>query len=138
MDTPCIEWTGHRAEFGYGRRRVSGRRWMTHRLAWVEAHGEIPAGMCVLHRCDNPPCINVAHLFLGTKGDNNRDRGAKGRGAPQQGEHNPRARLTPAQVDAIRADPRPQRTIAIEYGVRQPAVSRIKTGVRWAHSELPK
>ncbi len=111
---------------------------MAHRWAWVQAHGEIPAGMCVLHRCDNPPCINVAHLFLGTKSDNNVDRRTKGRSAPQDGEHNPRARLTQTQVNAIRIDPRPQRTIATEHGISQTQVSRIKNGVRWAHQIPPR
>jgi hypothetical protein len=106
---------------------------MTHRLAWIEAHGEIPAGLFVLHHCDNPPCINPEHLFLGTKGDNNIDRGVKGRGAPQNGEHNPRARLTIIQVDAIRADHRLQREIAVDYGVSQQQISKIKHGERWSH-----
>ena len=74
--TACIEWTGRCNDGGYG---TWGRK-LAHRLAWVEANGPIPAGMCVLHACDNPPCINVDHLWLGTQADNAADRESKGRG----------------------------------------------------------
>ena len=77
----CIEWQGARNEKrgGYGVRRFRGRQWRAHRAAWVEAYGEIPEGMLVLHRCDNPPCVNVEHLFLGTQADNLADMTTKGR-----------------------------------------------------------
>ena len=58
-----------------------------HRHAWEQAYGPIPEGMCVLHRCDNPPCYNAGHLFLGSKGDNLRDMCAKGRHWQQQKTH---------------------------------------------------
>lgn len=57
-----------------------------HRLAWEDAHGPIPDGLRVLHHCDNPPCYNVAHLFLGTDGDNAKDRDRKGRRVAPRGE----------------------------------------------------
>lgn len=135
--TPCIETTGSRSKHGYGQRIIGGKRYLAHRLAWASVHGDIPPGMCVLHHCDNPPCINVAHLFLGTKGDNNRDRARKGRSAPQHGERNAHAALTSVQVEAIRADPRLHRLIATDYGVSRVQISRIKSGHRWAH-EFPK
>ena len=76
----CIEWEGARTcAGGYGRRWVDGKMKRVHRLAWAEAYGPIPEGLHVLHRCDNPPCHNVDHLFLGTNGDNVRDCVAKGR-----------------------------------------------------------
>jgi len=135
--TPCIEATGERGPRGHVRQRVNGRREQAHRLAWERVHGSIPVGLCVLHRCDNPPCINVDHLFLGTKGDNNRDRAAKGRSAPQHGESNPNVRLTQQQADTIRTDPRLHRLIAAEYGISAAQVSRIKNGRRW-HQVPPK
>lgn len=75
----CLVFTGTRSRQGYGSLRVAGAMIKAHRVAWELAHGQIPAGMAVCHRCDNPPCCNVAHLFLGTIADNNADRHAKGR-----------------------------------------------------------
>ena len=77
--TPCIEWTGARFTNGYGARKIKGKQYRVHRLEWERVHGPIPEGLCVLHRCDNPPCYNVDHLFLGTVLDNTRDMIAKGR-----------------------------------------------------------
>ena len=82
----CIEWTGYREKGGYGRLFRKGRVWQAHRWEWTEKHGPIPEGMCVLHRCDNPPCVNVAHLFLGTQVDNIHDMIAKGRRRTGQSE----------------------------------------------------
>jgi hypothetical protein len=80
-DMPCIEWKHIVHPDGYARVREyrRGPRRMAHRVIWEEVFGPIPDGMLVLHRCDNPPCINPAHLFLGTHTDNMRDRAAKGR-----------------------------------------------------------
>jgi hypothetical protein len=77
--TPCIIFPGCILNSGYGQLRVNGKRWQAHRWAWTQANGPIPAGMKVLHRCDNPPCWNVEHLFLGTQRDNMRDMAVKGR-----------------------------------------------------------
>jgi len=84
VDTPCDEWDGPRDRDGYGR-LSRGRR--AHRVAWEEANGPIPDGMCVLHRCDNPPCRRLDHLFLGTVADNNRDKALKGRAWRAGDEH---------------------------------------------------
>lgn len=78
----CWEWGAGIGANGYGKFRLSDprREAGAHRMAWALAKGaEVPEGLCVLHKCDNPPCCNPAHLFLGTKGDNNRDRAEKGR-----------------------------------------------------------
>jgi len=79
MSRPCLVWTGATNDKGYGQRRVDGRVQYVHRLAWEEEHGPIPDGMKVLHHCDNPPCYEVTHLFLGTTADNQADMAAKGR-----------------------------------------------------------
>lgn len=76
----CWVWKGCKTKFGYGRYRLQGKeRHDTHRQAWILSFGAIPKGMCVLHKCDNPPCVNPAHLFLGDRRANAIDRHTKGR-----------------------------------------------------------
>lgn len=85
----CIEWTGAINSGGYGNLWYEGKYWKAHRLAWAQANGPIPPGMFVLHRCDNPPCVNLEHLFLGTAADNTADMLAKGRSRGQRVTHCP-------------------------------------------------
>lgn len=73
-----LEWTAALRD-GYGEVFKSGRMHPSHRASWELHVGPIPDGLFVLHRCDNRPCVNPGHLFLGTKGDNNRDTVSKGR-----------------------------------------------------------
>jgi hypothetical protein len=75
----CWEWRASTNSYGYGKFGIVGRVLGAHRIAWELSHGPVPEGQCVLHRCDNPPCCNPAHLFLGTQADNMRDCKAKGR-----------------------------------------------------------
>lgn len=85
----CWMWTGPRFTNGYGRIYVPGlgRKVSAHRVAWVVAHGSIPAAAVVLHECDTPLCVNPAHLRLGTHLDNVRDMVEKGRHASTQRTH---------------------------------------------------
>lgn len=76
----CWEWTASTIHTGYGRFSIGARSIASHRASWQFAYGPIPEGLCVLHRCDNPPCCNPEHLFLGTHADNAQDREAKQRG----------------------------------------------------------
>lgn len=78
---PCWTWTGATRNGGYGSIKIRGRRHCTHRVAWTMERGAIPGDMNVLHKCDNPPCVNPEHLFLGTDADNVHDMVAKGRQA---------------------------------------------------------
>jgi hypothetical protein len=76
----CWIWQGNRDRKGYGRISVKGRTTSTHRLAYRLAHGgDIPDGLVVRHRCDNPPCVNPDHLEIGTPADNSRDMVERGR-----------------------------------------------------------
>jgi hypothetical protein len=79
----CLVFKSYYDKDGYGRYRMDGGRSApkikAHRAAWILTHGEIPAGLLVLHKCDNPPCVNPEHLFLGTQKDNMVDMAAKGR-----------------------------------------------------------
>lgn len=85
LTKPCKEWTGTRLTSGYGLiRTVYGYAQTAHRDAWVRANGEIPPGMVVCHHCDNPPCYELEHLFLGTYKDNSQDMVKKLRYTPHQ------------------------------------------------------
>ena len=86
MPNGCLEWTGAKPN-GYGRFMVNGKYVLTHRLAWELAHGrEIPPDMMVCHHCDNPPCCDPEHLFLGDNADNLGDMAAKGRASRYNAE----------------------------------------------------
>jgi hypothetical protein len=108
-------------------RRISAK---AHRVSWELANGPIPEGAWVLHRCDNGLCVNPEHLFLGDALANNRDMIAKGRyrGLALRGERHRNAKLTRAQVDAIRTAPGLQKDIAARFGVTQSCVSRLAKG----------
>jgi hypothetical protein len=102
-----------------------------HRFSWRLRNGVIPDGLFVLHRCDNPPCVNPDHLFLGTQRDNMIDKVAKGRQARGRAQNG--TTLTEVDVLAIRADTRRHREIAACYGISRPSVSAIKSRRNWRH-----
>ena len=77
--TGCHVWTGSIDPHGYGRIMINRKLRLAHRLGWELANGPIPSGLNILHRCDNRPCVNPEHLFLGTHQDNTADMVAKGR-----------------------------------------------------------
>jgi transposase len=101
-ESGCWEWAKGCFFDGYGRIWIAGKNRKAHRVAWGMTYGEIPARMCVLHRCDNPPCINPHHLFLGTQADNMSDCSAKGRQPDRRGERGPGAVLKWPAVREIR------------------------------------
>jgi hypothetical protein len=133
-DETCWEWQGYCQSFGHGVFHVDRDRHMeyAHRFAWELARGPIPAGMFVLHTCDNPSCVNPEHLFLGTQADNNRDRHAKGRSKNlEPGSSHPKACLEDRQVRQMRRmylSGWVQRELAEVFGVSRGNVSKIVNG----------
>lgn len=88
---------------GYGKTTQNDKTEYAHRIAWELFHNEkIPEGMCVLHTCDNPPCINPFHLYLGTKAENNTDRAKKGRNGNLEGEDHPNAKFSDDTIRKMR------------------------------------
>jgi len=134
----CWEWRASRDANGYGLFCLSGGgRVRAHRFSWEMANCEIPEGLIILHRCDNPPCVNPAHLRLGTQADNVADMVAKGRQKPPPApreELHWSATLTAAQAVAIyrrAASREPHRGIARDFGVSPTTVARIARRERW-------
>ena len=133
----CWEWQGFRSKFGYGRLRVAangpGSIVTAHRFSWTVHFGDIPDGMWVLHRCDNPGCVRPTHLFLGTHGDNMEDCRLKGRRPVMAGTKNGGVKINETTALKIRRDIRSVRQIAQDYDIGKSMVSNIKRGVNWAH-----
>lgn len=129
----CVEWTAALNGYGYGSFHF-GRESLAHRIMWLICRGEIPEGTCVLHKCDNPPCVNISHLFLGTHLDNMRDCFAKNR--------HPCTIVTLEQVMEIRIRSRQQLTnngrvrsgfhnmISREYGITADYARHLSCGIK--------
>lgn len=135
-DGGCWNWTAAKTAFGYGKIYDRGSIVGAHCFSFELANGPIPAGMWVLHRCDNPACVNPAHLFLGTSADNVRDMDAKGRrrGWSPRGESNPAAKLKAYQVNEIRdalAAKTNRAELARRYSVSPHLITAIAQGKVW-------
>lgn len=150
-NTGCHLWIGCTAKTGarYGKVKIRKRGVLAHRLAWILAHGPIPDGMNVLHRCDTPQCVNVDHAFVGTQLDNVRDMMSKGRGGwlsgsehrerrrPEgyaRGEANGSSRLTSESVIEIRAlhvKGVSGRSIATQLRVDKTTIQKVLRGISW-------
>lgn len=129
----CLEWPGYRNAKGYGWTKRKQRSLLVPRAVWIEKHGEIPTGLHVLHRCDNPPCARPAHLFLGTPAENTADMMAKGRHVAPTGERNGRTTLSEAVLDELRtrwAGGATFKALAREFRIHPVTVSRICRGLR--------
>lgn len=140
----CWIWTASKRNKGYG-----AFGWTTpdgqtiqeraHRVSWMWTHGEIPNGLCVLHRCDVPACVNPDHLFLGTKAENNDDMRRKGRSVPggTYGAGRYKRKLTPKEVMGIRISRTEHgfsyAALSRVYGISISHAHRIVNGGSWKH-----
>lgn len=136
--TGCWVWTAGRTEDGYGEFRAGGRRVLAHRHAYTTHVGPILDDLYVLHHCDNPPCVNPDHLYLGTQFDNMQDMIARSRMPSTRGERNGRALLTEEQVQLIRSlhapgQPGSRKRMAERFGVSESTVDAILQGRNWRH-----
>jgi hypothetical protein len=144
--TGCWEWQSafkgksKLKRYGHltvGSRTNGTRRTMSaHRYSWEAFIGKIPKGMWVLHRCDNPSCVNPDHLFLGLRQDNVNDREQKQRNKMPKlvGEQHPRAKLTWMQVEVMRRllkDGAPRKLVAKWYKISERTISDIATYKTW-------
>lgn len=132
----CWPWTGTYDGKRYGVikvQRPKKRMRHAHRVSYELAHGPIGPGLFVCHRCDNPPCVNPSHLFVGTSAENTRDRDQKGRTHHPEGERHPMVKLTEAIVREIRASTALQCHLAVRYGVSKNTICSIRNHKTWRH-----
>ncbi len=128
---PCWLWTASCWSGGYGRFRTHS----AHRFSWELHYGEIPEGMCVLHKCDVRNCVRPCHLFLGTYKDNADDRDAKGRNIAHGGAKNGRSKLTPEMVEEMKRlkdEGMPLKELGPKFGVTRGHAGKIVRGASWA------
>lgn len=136
-DNGCWIWIGFfrskKAKLNYGCFKYKGKTFLAHRISYEVFNGEIPKGMLVCHKCDNPACVNPEHLFLGTHSDNAKDMSAKKRGT--NGEKGFNTKLTEQQVLEIRSLPETMtyKEIGKIYGVVGRTISEIIKRNSWNH-----
>lgn len=142
-ETGCLEWAGYRNNHRGGYGQISTvdskpsrkkRCHLAHRISFEIANGPIPPNMAVCHRCDNPPCCNPAHLFLGTKLENWNDMRAKKRNPI--GSKHPHAKLNEEKVLIIRGMLKAGmscRQVGKAFGISETAISGIKRRKGWKH-----
>jgi len=129
----CWLWTGALSPYGnfyYDKKRI-----YAHRFSFTITYGDIPNGVLICHKCDNPACCNPRHLFLGSSQDNNQDCLAKGRHkcARMPGSKNAAAKLSEQQVLEIRGLKMRHKDIALLYGVSKATIDDIRGRVTWKH-----
>ena len=130
----CWLWQKAKNNSGYGWMFVGEKNWLAHRLSWILHNGEIPEGICVLHKCDVRTCVNPKHLFLGTRRDNNFDMIQKGRRRPDvRGSARSDAKLTEEKVLEIRASADKSSSLASRFNVTATLINTVRKRRAWAH-----
>lgn len=142
-ESGCWLWLGSLNNKGYGQFNLKGDRPVpAHRASWFIYKGEIPANpdsayrtLYVLHRCDNPKCVNPEHLFLGSQQGNMDDKMQKGRHGygVSLGERHGNARLTVEIVREIRASSESDAVLSARYGISRPTIYAARKGLTWKH-----
>lgn len=131
----CWLWTAAKFDNGYGAQTINRKTLKAHRISWRIHNGPIPRGLCVLHKCDVPACVNPGHLFLGTPADNAKDRDRKGR--QSRGIKHYKSKLTREEVREIRHKYIPiiysTTKLAEEYGVSNDTIHKIVKRKSWKH-----
>ena len=125
----CHEWQGTRDKKGYGKMKAGGET-LAHRVSWLIASGSPAGNLQVCHTCDNPPCVNPAHLFLGTHSDNMADMAQKGRSGAPAGDKHYNHKLSDQQVAAIIADPRKGEDVAKAFGISKGHANALRRSHR--------
>jgi hypothetical protein len=136
----CWLWGAYISPSGYGQTRIGGKAGKTvlaHRLSWLVNVGEIPDGLHVLHKCDNPPCCNPNHLFLGTNLDNIKDRVSKNRSSNwiknASREKHPRTKIISEDIKTmlkLRQEKIKVIDIAKQFGINKQHCSRLITSAK--------
>jgi hypothetical protein len=132
----CWIWTGNKPDGRYGHFSVDGKTTKAHRWIYEQFYCQLADAEIVRHKCDNPPCVNPAHLQCGSFSDNTRDAIERGRWPDRQGEKHPLARLSESDVLTIRrraACGETQNTLAIEYGLSRQHIGKIVRRENWRH-----
>lgn len=118
----------------YGTTQINGKPYRVHRLAWeLWSDQKIPDGLLACHHCDNPPCCNPDHIFIGTIADNAADMARKGRAPSAPGSKHHQAKLNEAQVLEIRSSTETRREAAARYGVSPLTIKKIRVRETWRH-----
>lgn len=139
-DDECWEWNGAVDNYGYGimSKKINGKpvTFRAHRFSYELHNKECIKDFIICHKCDNPPCSNPNHLFLGTLADNNRDRNLKGRTVSSPGSRHVKSKLTEYKVIQILTSLKKGETcksLGKKYGVSSALISQVKRGIIWKH-----